>query len=114
MKKTSYEKRIVGFLDILGWRALVSESMSNPNNVHLMAATLRIISDRYEVLTQPVDIPNDLKRSIKLHPRREQDGWPRDFQFAQFSDSIILSAKATRLTPAVFLDDVMRFTSQLF
>jgi hypothetical protein len=100
----AYEIRIVAFLDILGWRALVSESSTNQTLRQLLLQILCRLDEHYQWFT---GLPQSTRASaqeteLKMHPVREQDGFPRDFQFAQFSDSIILSAKLTRLGVGAF------------
>ena len=74
-----YENRIVAFLDVLGWKRLIDESVTKPEVVRQMGVLLNALKTINEV-------------SRKFH----RDGGPGlgDPQFAQISDSVIFSATA--------------------
>jgi hypothetical protein len=95
---TAYEDRAVAFLDILGWRDLIDRSMGDTGVLSGMGSALtylKLISE----LPRPVE---DWLRS-----KSEAAGQPFDpadgrLQFAQFSDSIIISGTASMFLPLIF------------
>ena len=83
-----YEERLVVYLDILGWKKTIEDSVSNPELVKQMGLGLERISFQKELAKFS---PNDMK-------------------VAQFSDSIIFSLKIEESIPLDALLNELAFT----
>lgn len=86
---TEYEERVVAFLDILGWRRLVDQSTTQKSLVAKMGSALSHLKHIGE-LPRPVEIllrkgAEAKGKQFGLHEGR--------LQFAQFSDSIVISGE---------------------
>ncbi|HEY2912093.1 MAG TPA: hypothetical protein VGK21_01925 [Candidatus Angelobacter sp.] len=86
---TAYELRAVGFLDVLGWREMIEDSQKNIDLIPKMGSALTLIK-----------LTGELPKSIEdwLRSRAESEGKTFDphegrIQFAQFSDSLLISGE---------------------
>ncbi len=86
---TAYEPRAVGFLDILGWREMIEHSQEKIDLIPKMGSALTLLQ-----------LTGQLPRSVEdwLRSRAEAEGKTFDphegrIQFAQFSDSLLISGE---------------------
>lgn len=118
-KEVVYSQRIVAFLDILAWRAMVAESVNSPSTAHRLADVLLDIDDSFAPYADrfwgtPPSIPPSMVDLIENSVRQKEYGWPEDMQFTQFSDSIILSVLFSPGNVGVFLSCILRFLTRAF
>jgi hypothetical protein len=107
---TKYEDRLVAFLDILAWREKVNESEKDETLIPKLGGilfTTKLIADmrtdqRRRILKSTTD-PKDEERSIY-----------GDVQFAQFSDSIIISTSANSSGMFQLLFEILNLNRSLF
>ncbi len=91
LKKVSYEKRIVAFIDILGFKEIVKESESDPSKIDLLYSALHFLkvwetSDRWDL--KLVEIEEDAqKKGVDNFDIRGKTN------STSFSDSIVISVK---------------------
>ncbi len=95
---TEYEERAVAFLDIMGWRNLAESSASDPALRAKMGAMLAYLKAMHEL---PPSI-QDWRRQKAEEAGRAFDPDDGRLQFAQFSDSIVISGDAQMFIPLVF------------
>ena len=94
-----YEDRFVLFIDILGWRDLISESIGDPEKTKDLGLVLGLFQGQR-----------------KMADWREENGngvWPGDGRVTHFSDCIVISAEAN-LEGRLELEGTLSFLSTGF
>lgn len=76
-----YEVRLVAFLDVLGWRAAIEKSQTDPDLVKVLGLGLAALHGQADMVKWMQEHGGD-------------SGWPGDPQMTQFSDSIVISTSA--------------------
>lgn len=101
---TSYEKRIIGFIDILGFGQLVFESENETEKFSLIQQVLRKLNEVDDIYGSPESffahsnyafLQDDAKRNLKdLYEKMRANAEPSRVRITTFSDSIVFSCPA--------------------
>ena len=95
----TYEDRLVLFLDILGWRDLISETLGDPEKTKDLGLVLGLFRGQRKM----VDWRNGIGNGV----------WPGDGRVTHFSDCIVISAEAN-LDGRLELERTLSFLSSGF
>jgi hypothetical protein len=107
---SQYENRFVAFLDILGWREQIERSKRDSSEIPKLGAALldlKINSDMREWVEHEA-------RARAATAGQAYTLSPEDIQFAQFSDTIVISAAAAGSGSISLLHRVQGINQQLF
>lgn len=101
----SYEKRIIGFIDILGFGQLVYDSEQDEKKFSLIQTVLKKLNEVDDVYGSPASffahsnystLPDDFKSDLnEIYEKMKSDAEPERVKITTFSDSIVFSCPAT-------------------
>jgi len=101
---TSYEKRIIGFIDILGFGQLVFESENESDKFFLIQQVLQKLNEVDDIYGAPESLfahsnyeflHDDAKRELnELYEKTRDNVEPSRVRITTFSDSIVFSCPA--------------------
>lgn len=101
----SYEKRIIGFIDILGFGQLVADSEQDEKKFSLIQAVLRKLNEVNDIYGSPESffahsnystLPDDFKSDLdEIYKKMKSEAEPERVKITTFSDSIVFSCPAT-------------------
>jgi hypothetical protein len=100
----AYERRIIGFIDILGFGQLVLDSEDDSEKFDLIKGVLEKINSVDDILGSPEDFfahsnyaylsPEAKKEMDELHESMKAAAGPKRVRITTFSDSIVFSCSA--------------------
>lgn len=103
--KLSYEKSIIGFIDILGFGQLVYDSEQDEKKFSLIQTVLKKLNEVNDIYSSPAaffahsnysTLSDDFKRDLdEIYEEMKSAAEPERVKITTFSDSIVFSCTAT-------------------